>query len=311
MLVVPYLLRRMVGAILVLVAVSFAVFVALTYVPGDAAESLVGENASAEQLAAVRQEFGLDAPLPVRYARFIAGVVTQGDLGRSLVSGRAVSDLLAERWPPTLILALTAMSLAVVLGTAAGSLAASRPGSRLDLAVMSASSFGLALPTYWAALLLVMFFSLGLKWLPVAGAGSPAHLVLPAITMALPTLAVVARLIRSSLLEVLHADFLRTARGKGLHPRQIFLDHTLRNSLIPVVTLLGLHLGHLLGGAFVIETIFAWPGLGRLTVQAIFDRDLPVVLGAALLVATINVTINLGVDLAHAALDPRVGRQAL
>ena len=306
-----YLLRRLAGAVLVLAGVSLAVFVALTYVPGDAADSLLGESASAGQLAALRQELGLDEPLPVRYARFVAGVVLHGDLGRSAVSGRAVSDLLAERIVPTAVLALTAIVLAVALGTTAGSLAATHPGSRLDLAVMGVSSLGMAVPTYWLSLLLVMLFSLKLRWLPVAGAGSLAHLILPAVTLALPTAAVVARLIRSSLLDVLHADFLRTAHAKGLPARLVFRDHALRNSLIPVVTLLGLHLGHLLGGAFVIETIFAWPGLGRLTVQAIFDRDLPVVLGAALLVAAINVAINLGVDLLHAILDPRVGRSAL
>ena len=209
------------------------------------------------------------------------------------------------------MLALAAICLAVALGPTAGSLAATHPGSRLDLAVMGVSSLGMAVPTYWLSLLLVMLFSLKLRWLPVVGAGSLAHLILPAVTLALPTAAVVARLIRSSLLDVLHADFLRTARAKGLPARLIFRDHILRNSLIPVVTLLGLHLGHLLGGAFVIETIFAWPGLGRLAVQAIFDRDLPVVLGAVLLVAAINVAINLGVDLLHAFLDPRVGRSAL
>ncbi len=308
---VNYLLRRLAGAVLVLAGVSLAVFVALTYVPGDAADTLLGESASAGQMAALRQELGLDEPLPVRYGRFVAGVLLRGDLGRSVVNGRAVSDLLGERIVPTAILALTAMALAVALGLLAGSLAASRPGGRLDLAVMGVASLGMAVPTFWLALLLVMLFSLNLRWLPVAGAGSPAALVLPAVTLALPTAAVVARLIRSSLLDVLGADFLRTARAKGLPARLVFRDHTLRNSLIPVVTLLGLHLGHLLGGAFVIETIFAWPGLGRLAVQAIFDRDLPVVLGAALLVAVINVTINLGVDLAHALLDPRVGRNAL
>jgi peptide/nickel transport system permease protein len=297
--------------VLVLTGVSLAVFVALTYAPGDAADSLLGESASAGQLASLRQELGLDEALPVRYARFVSGVVLHGDLGRSVVSGRAVSDLLAERVVPTAVLALTAIALAVVLGTTAGSLAATHPSSRLDLAVMGVSSLGMAVPTYWLSLLLVMLFSLKLRWLPVAGAGSLAHLILPAVTLALPTAAVVARLIRSSLLDVLHADFLRTARAKGLPARLIFLDHTLRNSLIPVVTLLGLHLSHLLGGAFVIETIFAWPGLGRLAVQAIFDRDLPVVLGAALLVAAINVTISLGVDVLHAFLDPRVGRSAL
>lgn len=305
------LLRRLLGAMLVLLGVSLAVFAALTFVPGDAAEALLGEGASAAQLAAARQELGLDAPLPARYARFLGNVVLRGDLGRSLTSGRPVSDLLGERLPPTAILALSATALALLLGTVAGSLAAARAGSRLDLGVMAASSLGLAVPSYWLAILLVAVLSLRLRWLPVAGAGAPAHLVLPALTLALPTAAVVARLVRSSLLETLHADYLRTATAKGLSGRAVFAGHALRNSLIPVVTLLGLHLGHLLGGAFVIETIFAWPGLGRLGVQAIFDRDVPVVMGVALLVAAVNVAMTAGVDLLHAALDPRLGRSAL
>lgn len=306
-----YLLRRLLGGILVLLGVSFAIYLALAAAPGDAAESLLGEQATAEQLALVRQELGLGRPLPLRYLDFLAGVILRGDLGHSLTSGRAVRDLLAERFPFTLVLALTAASLAIVMGMGIGILAAHRPGGLGDMVVMGIAALGIAVPVYWVGLLFIMVFSLRLGWLPVAGSGSWRHLVLPAVTLALPTAAMVARLMRASLLEVQGADFLRTAYGKGLRPGQVFLRHALPNSLIPVITILGLHLGHLLGGAFVVETIFAWPGLGRLAVQAIFDRDLPVVLGSGLLVATINVALNIAVDLVQAILDPRLRQEAL
>lgn len=306
-----YLLRRLLGGILVLLGVSFAIYVALAAAPGDAADSLLGERATVEQLALVRQELGLSRPLLLRYLDFLTGVVLRGDLGRSLASGRAVKDLLAERFPYTLVLSLAAMGLAIVLGMGIGILAAYRPGGPGDLLVMGVAALGIAVPVYWVGLLFIMVFSLRLGWLPVAGSGSLSHLVLPAITLALPTAAIVARLMRASLLEVRDADFLRTAYSKGLRPSQVFVRHALPNSLIPVITILGLHLGHLLGGAFVVETIFAWPGLGRLAVQAVFDRDSPVVLGSGLLVAAINVALNLVVDLVQAILDPRLRQEAL
>lgn len=306
-----YLFRRLVGTVVTALAVSFVAYLALTFAPGDAAEMLIGENASAEQVAALRRQMGLDAPFLERYGRYMAAALTRGDLGESLVSGRAVADLLVERLPNTVELALAAMGLATLVGFGVGLLAAMRPGSRLDLLAVSGTVLGLALPPYWVALLLVMLFSLQLNWLPVFGSGTPAHLVLPAITLALPGAAVVARLVRSSVLEVKSADFVRTALSKGLSPRQTLVRHVLPNSLIPALTLLGLNLSHLLGGAFVVETIFAWPGLGRLTVQAIFDRDIPVVMGAVLMVVPICLSINLLVDLLHAGLDPRVRHHAL
>ena len=192
-----------------------------------------------------------------------------------------------------------------------GLLAARRAGTWFDTGVMTLVNVGIALPTFWVALLLMLLFSLRLRWLPVVGAGTPAHLVLPAVTLALPTVAVVARLVRSALLEVLGADYVRTARAKGLPDPQVLRRHVLRNAIIPVLTVLGMHLGYLLGGAFIVETIFGWPGLGRLTVQAIFDRDLPVVLGATVTIATIYVILNLLVDLLHAWLDPRVAAEVI
>lgn len=305
-----HLVRRLLGAALVLLAVTAVTFFSLTAAPGDAAAGLIGETASAEQLARFRAELGLDRPALVRYVDFLAGLAT-GDLGESLVSGRAVTDLLLERLPPTVLLAVTAMLAATVIGTLVGLVAARSAGSWLDTGVMTLVNIGIAMPTFWVALLLILLFSLRLRWLPVVGAGTPAHLVLPGVTLALPTIAVVARLVRSALLDVLGADFVRTAHAKGLPARQVLRRHVLRNALIPVLTVLGMHLGYILGGAFIVETIFGWPGLGRLTVQAIFDRDLPVVLGATVTIAAIYVVLNLLVDLLHAWMDPRVAADVI
>ncbi len=303
---VIHLVQRLLGAFLVLLAVSAITFFLLSAAPGDAASTLAGETASQAQMDALRADLGLDLPLPIRYANFLRGLLTTGSLGESLVNGRPVAVLLAERLPYTIVLALVATTLASLVGIAAGILAGTRPGTLADTAVMALVNLGMALPTFWVALLFILFFALRLRWLPVVGAGTPLHIVLPAVTLALPTAAVVARLMRSSLIDVTAADFVRTAHGKGLPQGSVLRRHVLRNSLIPVVTMIGLHLGYLLGGAFIVETVFGWPGLGRLTVQAIFDRDLPVVLGATLTIAAIYIALNLLVDLIHAWLDPRV-----
>jgi peptide/nickel transport system permease protein len=306
-----HLLRRLGGTLLVLLVVSFVTFVALDVTPGDAAEAMVGDSASQEQLDALRQEMGLDASLLSRYRSFVTGLLIHGDLGQSLVSRRDVSTLLAERLPGTLLLAFTATALATIVGVAIGIAAAVRAGSYVDTAIMGGTALGLAVPSFWSALLLMMLFALRLHWLPVVGSGSVRHLILPAVTLALPTAAVVARLMRSSILEELNADYVRTAHAKGATSRRVMSHHVMRNSLIPLVTLLGLYLGRLLGGAFIVETIFGWPGLGRLTVQAIFDRDQPVLIGAALTVAAMYLIINFLVDLAHSWLDPRVAYETL
>jgi ABC-type dipeptide/oligopeptide/nickel transport system permease component len=301
----------MVGVLAAVQLVSLVAYAALTFAPGDPAQALLGERASAEQVATLRRQMRLDEPLLERYGEYIAGALTRGDLGQSLVSGREVADLIGERLPATLTLAFVAMGLATFVGLGLGLAAATRPGSRLDLLVMGGASLGLALPSYWVGPLLVLVFSSSLHLLPVHGAGTPAHLVLPAVTLALPAVAMVARMVRASLLEAGSADFVRTARAKGLTVRRTLLRHVLPNSLVPTLTLLGLNLGHLIGGAFVVETIFAWPGLGRLTVQAIFDRDVPVVMGAVLVAAPLCLTINLIVDLLQSALDPRLHAEVL
>jgi ABC-type dipeptide/oligopeptide/nickel transport system permease component len=298
------------GTLLVLMVVSAVVFLMLDVAPGDAAETLVGDSASAEQMAALRREMGLDQPLGMRYARFLAGVV-RGDLGRSLITGQPVAALLVERLPHTVLLALTATGLATVLGMAIGTAAALRAGSPGDAALMGLTSLGLAVPTFWSALLLMMLFSLRLGWLPVVGDGDWRHLILPTVTLALPTMAIVARLMRTGVLDALRAPYVVTAHAKGIKPQWVLGRHVLRNSLIPVVTMLGLHLGRLMGGAFIVETIFGWPGVGRLMVLAIFDRDLPVVMGAALVVAAFYLLLNVAVDVVQGWLDPRVARGAL
>ncbi|MCL4487271.1 MAG: ABC transporter permease [Chloroflexi bacterium] len=306
-----HLARRVAGTILSLLVVSLITYIALMAVPGDAASAMAGESASTEQLQTLRTELGLDQPLPVRYGTFLANLLLRGDLGRSFVSNKPVSDLLLERLPYTFILALAAITLATALGILVGVGAALRAGTLSDTLLMGSAALGLAVPTFWSALVFMMLFSLQLHWLPVVGADSWRHLILPALTLALPTAAVIARLVRSSLLDTFGADYVRTAYAKGLSARRVLTRHVLRNSLIPVVTVLGLHLGYLLGGAFVVETIFGWPGLGRLAVQAIFDRDYPVILGATLTVALIYLTINLVVDVAQGWLDPQVAHEAV
>ncbi|NNJ13451.1 ABC transporter permease [Chloroflexales bacterium ZM16-3] len=308
---IGYLFKRLGSAALVLVAVSFLIFALLDVVPGDVADTLAGDAASAAQIAELRHELGLDQPLPVRYLRFAESAILHGDLGKSAISGRPVVDLLISRFGATLTLSLASLALALTLGTLAGLAAATRAGGYLDLAVMAFTTIGESLPSFWVSLLLIQFFALKLRWLPVLGAGGFDHLILPAVALALPAIALVARLVRSCLLDVKSADYVRTAHAKGLSNLIVWRDHIFRNAILPVITMLGLYLGHLLGGAFIIETIFAWPGLGRLVVQAIFERDFPVVVGAVLLIALIYQAINMAVDLAHALLDPRVGHEAM
>ena len=302
------LLRRVAAAVGVLFLISFATFALLTMAPGDAAEVLVGETADQDQLEALRQALGLDQSLPVRFAQFTKNVLLYGDLGNSLMYGRPVSDLIAARFPYTFKLALVSMLVATLLGTCTGWLAAAYPYGKLDALLMSISALGMAFPNYWLALLLIGLFSVMLGWLPVVGAGSPVHFILPAACLALPMAAGLARMTRSSLLDVKYQDYIRTAHSKGAGVGRVWRLHIWRNALIPVITMIGLHLGHLLSGTFIIETIFSWPGLGRLVTQAVFSRDYPLVVGAVVAFTVSFQVINLLVDLLQALLDPRIGK---
>lgn len=306
-----HLARRLGGTVLTVLVVSAITFGALMATPGDAASAMVGDSASAAQLQVLRAQMGLDRPLPVRYGEFLVNLILRGDLGRSTMSNRPVTELILERLPYTGTLALVAIGLAALVGALLGTAAALKAGTLTDTALMGGAALGLAVPTFWSALLLMMVFALRLRWLPVVGAESWQYIILPAVTLALPTGAVVARMIRASLLDVYGADYVRTAHAKGLSPHRVLAHHIVRNSLIPVITVLGLHLGHLLGGAFIVESIFGWPGLGRLTVQAIFDRDYPVVMGATLTVSAIYLLINFLIDVAHGWLDPQVAHEAI
>lgn len=305
------LLRRAAAAAAILVLISFATFALLDLAPGDAAEVLVGETADQDQLAAVRQKLGLDQSLPVRFIKFAQGALLHADLGDSLMYGRPVVELIASRFPYTFKLALVSMLAATLLGMLLGWLAAAFPYGKLDALLMSASALGVAFPNYWLALLLIGFFSVLLGWLPVVGAGGPAHFLLPSACLALPMAAGLARMTRANLLDAKCQDYVRTARSKGVGEGRVWRLHIWRNALMPVLTMIGLHLGHLLSGTFIIETIFSWPGLGRLVTQAVFCRDYPLVVGAVIAFALTFQVIHLLVDLLQALLDPRTGESVV
>ncbi len=292
-------------AVPVLFGVSLGVFLMLELVPGDPATVLAGDTASPEAIAQIRHELGLDQPLPVQYARFL-GRLAQGSLGTSIRTHREVTVEIFERFPYTLALALAAVALSTASGVALGIVAAVNRGRAADVVGMGIAIVGLSVPTFWIALLMIIVFALNLRWVSVGGASSWSSIILPAVALSLHSSAVKARITRSSMLEVLNQDYLRTARAKGLTERAVVVRHALKNALIPVTTIVGLQFGGLLGGAFIIETIFGWPGVGRLAVQSIFTRDFPVIQGTVLLVAVAYLLSNLVVDLLYAWLDPRI-----
>jgi peptide/nickel transport system permease protein len=300
-----YLIQRLAATLPVLFGITLVVFVALRLIPGDPAIIFAGERATQEDIARLRGQLGLDQPIYVQYGVFLRNIV-QGDLGRSIRSGTAVTEELGQRFANTLLLAAAAMVVTVGAGVPLGIVAALRPGSVLDRACLLGSLIGISTPAFVAGIVLQLVFSVKLGWLPSAGLGTPSHLVLPAITLGLFPIANVARLTRAGMIEVLEQDFIRTAKGKGLDNRALVFAHALRNALVPTVTVLGLQLGYMLGGAVLTEAVFAWPGLGRYLVQSIFNRDYPAVQGAALVIAAAYVLLNLAVDLTYRMLDPRI-----
>jgi len=302
--------RRLAGTVFTLILASLIAFTIVEAAPGDAAHTLIGESASETELQALRSQMGLDRPFLARYLDYLTNAV-RGNLGKSLISGRPVTELIGERFVSTLLLACTALMAASILGILIGIWSASRQGSLLDASMMALTSLGIAIPGFGLAMLLTLVFSLNLRLLPVAGGGTLAHLILPAITLAAPMAAVIARLCRGSLLDVAQSEYVLAAHAKGVTGRMVWRKHILRNALVPVVIMIGLNFGHMLGGAFVVETIFGWPGLGRLLVQAVFDRDFPLILGSVLLLAAIFQFFNLLVDIGHGFLDPRVGSEAV
>jgi ABC-type dipeptide/oligopeptide/nickel transport system permease component len=306
--VLTFVVRRLLLAVPVLLGVIFAVMLTLDLIPGDPVALMLGDAATKDNIARFREHLGLDKPLPVRYVQYL-GQIARGDLGRSIQQNRPVVDELADAWPATLQLTLSALVLAALVGVTAGIVSAVWPNSLFDAMARLASLFGLSMPVFWTGLVLIVLFAFWLPWLPVGGTGSLAHLVLPSVALALPSIAMIARMTRSSVLDVLREDYVRTARAKGVAERLVVAKHTLRNASIPILTLLGLQAGQLLGGAVLTETVFAWPGLGRLMVKAIFARDYVLLQGAVLVFALAFVVVNLIVDLSYGALDPRVSRQ--
>ncbi len=300
-----YVAKRLALALPVLLGVSVVVFAAIRLIPGDPAQIMAGQAATQQVVAEIRRSLGLDQPLPVQYLYFLRNAV-RGDLGRSRVNGAPVVEELAQRFPRTVRLAVASILVASVIGIPAGILAATRRQSWVDTLVMAVALVGVSMPVFWLGLNLILVFSVRLGWLPAFGHETWRHLVLPAVTLGAASSAILARMTRSAMLEVLGQDYVRTARAKGLAERVVVNRHALRNALIPVVTVLGLQLGTLLSGAVLTETVFAWPGIGRLLVDAVLARDYPVIQGAILLIATTFVLLNVAVDVLYGFLDPRI-----
>ncbi len=300
-----YVARRLLHLIPVLLGISFFVFLLVHLVPGDPVRVMLQDVGSPEQVERMRKQLGLDRPFYVQYASFVVRAA-QGDFGRSIHTRRPVAQEIAFRIPYTVRMAVAAMLVAVVMGIGLGAVAATHHQSALDYGTMVVALAGVSLPSFWFGLVLILIFSLHLRWLPPAGADTPLHLILPAVTLGSGAAAIIARLTRSSMLEVLRQDYIRTARAKGLSAQRMVYRHALKNAMIPVVSIVGLQFAGLLGGAVIVETVFGWPGIGRLAVDAIFNRDIPVIQAVVLVAAVIFVFVNLLVDLLYGLLDPRI-----
>jgi peptide/nickel transport system permease protein len=300
-----YLFTRLFSAVWVSFGVASLVFFLIHWVPGDPVEVMLGESAAGADREALRHALGLDQSLWLQWGDFLGGVFS-GNLGQSLYYQEAVGTLLAQRFGATAELAAAALAVALMIAIPAGIIAAARRGSAWDIGATGFSLLGVSIPNFWLGPLLVLVFSLGLGWFPVSGRGAPWSLVLPAITLGTALAAVLSRMIRSSLLEVMSEDFIRTARAKGLSPYQVWVRHGLRNAWLPVLTVLGMQLGALLGGAVITETVFNWPGIGSLLVESIQRRDYPAVQGGVLAISLCYVLVNLCTDLLYARIDPRI-----
>jgi ABC-type dipeptide/oligopeptide/nickel transport system permease component len=299
-----YILKRLLHSVFVLVGISLVVFIIL-HLTGDPAALLMPMDATPEQVAQFRKEMGFTDPLVLQYWRFFQGTL-HGDFGISFRHSQPALGLVLERMPATIQLTAAAMIIALVIAIPVGILSAIRRNSILDHVGMTGALLGQSTPVFWLGVMLILIFSVTLRWFPSSGRGTVEHLILPAVTLGMFTMARTARMMRSSMLEVLGQEYMKTAKAKGLSPSIVILKHAMKNALIPVVTIIGMELGTLLGGAVITETIFAWPGVGRLAVQAIYNRDYPVVQAAVFILATIFVLVNLAVDILYTYLDPRV-----
>jgi ABC-type dipeptide/oligopeptide/nickel transport system permease component len=302
---IRYLVRRLLLTIPVLIGVATLVFALIHFIPGDPAAAMLGEGATQEEVNQLRERLGLNRPLIVQYGSFLEGLL-HGDLGVSLRNDQPVTQQILERMPATAELALASMAVAVLIAVPLGIVAAVWRGTAIDFGAMTLSLVGISVPNFWLGPLLAIVFAVELGWLPVGGRGTLAHLVLPAVTLGAALAAILARMTRTSLLEELGEPYVLAARAKGVSRTRAVLHHAFRNSLIPIVTILGLQFGVVLTGAVITETIFAWPGIGRLLIQSISFRDYPLVQGCVLLIAVTYVGVNLLTDLTYGFLDPRI-----
>lgn len=300
-----FLIRRLLLTIPVLIGVATLVFSLIHLVPGDPVQAMLGESAAPQDVAQLRTQLGLDRPLYQQYLSFASGII-RGDLGTSLRTRQSVTTIILERMPATLELAAAAMLVAIVFAIPLGVIAAVRVGTPLDHVATTISLLGISMPTFWLGPLLAIVFSVWLGWLPVSGRGTVANLVLPALTLGAPLAAALARMTRASVIEELRELYVTAARARGASETRAVLVHAFRNSLIPVVTVIGLQFGSVLTGAVITETIFAWPGIGRLLIQSISARDYPAVQGCILTIAVTYVSMNLMVDVLYGVLDPRI-----
>lgn len=301
-----YIIKKVLLLIPILIAVTAIVFLMRVLIPGDPVEAMYeGHVPNEETLENMREQLGLNDPLPVQYFNYMKGVV-QGDLGNSIRTGRPVLEEILERLPNTIQLASLSLIFAIIFGGILGIISAIKKDTLLDVFSTIVALIGVSMPSFWLGLLLMYLFAVNLKILPVIGSGSFQHIILPALTLGLISTGIITRMVRSSLLEVFNQDYIRTARAKGLSERKVILKHTLKNALIPVITIVGLQFGFLLGGAFIAENIFAWHGIGELAVQAIQNRDFPLIQGVILVTAMTYVLVNLLVDILYSFVDVRI-----
>ena len=303
-----YILRRLLLLIPVIIGVTFLVFTIMYFTPGDPAKLILGESAQPAQVEALREEMGLNDPFIVQYFRFITKAIT-GDFGRSFSTNRPVFDEVFARFPATLKLTATAMLIAVLIGIPVGIISATKQYSALDSISMIGALIGVSMPVFWLGLMLILVFSVNLRLLPSSGSETIKHLILPAFSLGVGSAAIITRMTRSSMLEVIRQDYIRTARSKGVAEKKVVNRHALKNALIPVVTVVGLQFGMLLGGAVLTESVFSWPGVGRLMVDAIRQKDSPMVLASVVFISVTFSFVNLLVDLLYAFIDPRIKSQ--
>ena len=308
-----YILQRLLTTFFVVFGITFVVFMIIQLVPGDPARVVLGVAASEENVAALRERLGLNRPVWVQYGTWLGGLV-QGDMGDSLITGQSVTEQIVQRLPATLTLAGAGLLIGLLIALPAGIISALKPHSPIDIVASLFSQIGVSVPDFWLGILLVLLFSLTLGWLPSQGYTRLSenfvdwllHLILPALTVGIISASIQTRFIRSAMLEVLHEDYIRTARAKGLTEAIVINQHALRNALVNIVTIIGLQLTALLSAVVVVEVVFSWPGLGRLTLDAVLDRDYPLLQGTVFTMATLLALVNLGTDLVYSFIDPRI-----